>query len=323
MTNVYIKGTGSYAPANIVKNSYFEAVGSTDEWIFSKLGIRERRISIDESTSDLAYKAGLIAIENASLKAEDIDLIIVATTTPDRPSPSSACFVQDKLKAVNAVAFDISAVCSGALFTMATAVQFVKTGMYKNVLVIGADTFSTIIDWERRDSVFFGDGAGAMVLSDTTEDKGFIDFALHSDGTGKEHFTVPAGGSAKPASLETVKNREHYFQMNGKAVYDTATKVVPKNIMEILNRNNFTIEDVDFLLPHQPSINILKEIAEKVNLPFSKVKTNMDRYANTSGGTVPIILDEVHKNGEFKKGDILLFAAVGAGWTWGTALYKW
>lgn len=323
MTNVYIKGTGSYAPSNVVKNSYFEAVGSNDEWIYSKLGIRERRISIDESTSDLAYQAGLIAIEDAQLKVEDIDLIIVATTTPDRPSPSSACFVQDRLKAVNAVAFDISAVCSGALFTMATAVQFVKTGMYKNVLVIGADTFSTIIDWERRDSVFFGDGAGAMVLSATTENKGFIDFALHSDGTGKEHFTVPAGGSAKPASVETVKNREHYFQMNGKAVYDTATKVVPKNIMEILDRNNFKIEDVDFLLPHQPSIRILKEIAEKVNLPFEKVKTNMDRYANTSGGTVPIILDEVHKNGEFKKGDILLFAAVGAGWTWGTALYKW
>ena len=323
MTNVYIKGTGSYAPSNVVKNTYFDAVGSTDEWIFSKLGIKERRISIDEATSDLAYKAALIAIEDASLTVKDIDLIIVATTTPDRPSPSCACFVQDKLKAVNAVAFDISAVCSGALFTMATAVQFIKTGMYKNVLVIGADTFSTIIDWERRDSVFFGDGAGAMVLSATTEDKGFIDFALHSDGTGKEHFTVPAGGSSKPASYETVKNREHYFQMNGKAVYDTATEVVPKNIMEILSRNNFTIDDVAFLLPHQPSIRILKEIAEKINLPFTKVKTNMDRYANTSGGTVPIILDEVHKNGEFKTGDILLFAAVGAGWTWGTALYKW
>lgn len=323
MNNVYIKGTGSYAPENIVKNDYFEAIGSSDEWIFSKLGIKERRISTGEATSDLAYKAGLLAIENANLKVEDIDLIIVATTTPDRPSPSCACFVQDKLKATNAVAFDISAVCSGALFTMATAAQFVKTGMYKNVLVIGADTFSTIIDWERRDAVFFGDGAGAMVLSATDEDKGFIDFALHSDGTGKEHFTILAGGSAKPASIETVNNREHYFKMDGKAVFDTATKVVPENINEILSKNNLTIEDVDFMLPHQPSIRILQEIARKVNLPFEKVKTNMDRYANTSGGTVPIILDETHKKNEFKKGDILLFAAVGAGWTWGTALYKW
>jgi len=321
--NVFIKGTGSYAPENCVKNAYFEALGSSDEWIFEKLGIRERRISTGETTSDLAYKAGRIAIENANLSVLDIDLIIVATTTPDRPSPSCACFVQDKLGATNAVAFDISAVCSGALFTMATAVQFVKTGMYNHVLVIGADTFSTIIDWQRRDAVFFGDGAGAMVLSATTEDKGFIDFALHSDGTGKEHFTVPAGGSEKPASEETVRNREHYFRMNGKAVFDTATKVVPENILEILDRNNFTVADVAFLLPHQPSIRILKEIASKINLPFEKVKTNMDRYANTSGGTVPIILDETHKNNEFKKGDLLLFAAVGAGWTWGTALYKW
>ena len=144
MINVYIKGTGSYAPKNIVKNNFFESIGSSDEWIYSKLGIKERRISTGETTSDLAYKAGLLAVENANLKVEDIDLIIVATTTPDRPSPSCACFVQDKMKATKAVAFDISAVCSGALFTMATAVQFVKTGMYKNVLVIGADTFSTI-----------------------------------------------------------------------------------------------------------------------------------------------------------------------------------
>ncbi len=323
MKNVYIKGTGSYVPENTVKNNFFDAIGSSDEWIYSKLGIKERRISTGEATSDLAYKAALKAIENAKVKVEEIDLIIVATTTPDRPSPATACFVQDKLNAKNAVAFDISAVCSGALFTMATAAQFVKTGMYKNALVIGADTFSTIIDWERRDAVFFGDGAGAMILSATDEDKGFIDFLLHSDGEGKEHFTVLAGGSENPASAETVKNGDHYFKMNGKAVFDTATAVVPICIDKILKNNKMHIDQVDFLLPHQPSIRILQEIARKVNMPFEKVKTNMDKYANTSGGTVPIILDETHKNNEFKKGDILLFAAVGAGWTWGTALYKW
>ena len=323
MDNVYIKGTGSYAPENVVKNDFFDAIGSSDEWIYSKLGIKERRISTGEVTSDLAYKAGLKAIENANLTVDDIDLIIVATTTPDRPAPSCACFVQDKLKAHKAVAFDVSAVCSGALFSIAIGVQFVKTGMYKNVLVIGADTFSSIIDWERRDAVFYGDGTGALVLSATKEDKGFIDFNLHSDGEGKEHFTVLAGGSENPATAQTVANKMHYFKMNGKEVYDTATKVVPISINEILAKNNLTIDAVDFMLPHQPSIRILKEIAEKVNLPFEKVKTNMDRYANTSGGTVPIILDEVHRNNEFKSGDILLFAAVGAGWTWGTALYKW
>ena len=323
MQNVYIKGTGSYAPENIVKNDFFESIGSSDEWIYKNLGIKERRISTGETTSDLAYKAGLRAVENANLTVADIDLIIVATTTPDRVAPSCACFVQEKMQAFNAVAFDVAAVCSGALFTTAVGVQFVKTGMYKNVLVIGADTFSNIIDWERRDAVFFGDGAGAMVLSGTDEDKGFIDFIMHSDGTGKEHFNVPAGGSELPTSAQTVADKKHYFQMNGPEVFITATKVVPENINEILAKNNMHIDQIAFMLPHQPSIKILKEIARQVGLPFEKVKTNMDRYANTSGGTIPIVLDETHRNNEFKKGDILLFAAVGAGWTWGTALYKW
>ena len=323
MQNAYIKGTGSYAPQNTVKNDFFEKVGSTDEWIFSHLGIKERRISTGETTSDLAYKAGLLAVENANLTVEDIDLIIVATATADRPAPSCACFVQEKMKASKAVAFDVSAVCSGALFTISIGVQFIKTGMYNNVLIIGADTFSNITDWSRRDSVFFGDGAGAMVLSGTNEDKGFIDFVLHSDGTGKEHFTILGGGSENPTSQETLDKKMHFFQMNGKEVYNTATKVVPICIKEILQKNKMNITNVDFMIPHQPSVRILEEIARKINLPFDKVKTNMDRYANTSGGTIPIILDEVHRNNEFKSGNILLFAAVGAGWTWGTALYKW
>ena len=323
MINAYIKGTGSYAPKNIVKNDFFESVGSSDKWIFENLGIKERRISTGETTSDLAYEAGLLAIKDANLSPNDIDLIILATATADRLAPSCACFVQDKLKATNAVAFDISAVCSGALFATSTAVQYIKSGMYKNVLVIGADTFSTITDWTRRDAVFFGDGAGAIVLSDTTEDKGFIDFILHTDGSGKEHFTIPAGGSEKPATADTTNSGGHYFQMNGQEVYKTAIDVVPKCIKEILSKNERTVDEIKFLLPHQPSIKILQEVAKRVDLPFEKVKTNMDRYANTSGGTIPIILDETLKNNQFENGDLLLFAAVGAGWTWGTALYKW
>jgi 3-oxoacyl-[acyl-carrier-protein] synthase-3 len=211
MINAYIRGTGSYAPQNIVKNNFFESIGSSDKWIYENLGIKERRISTGETTSDLAYEAGLAAIKDADLLPSDIDLIILATATADRLAPSCACFVQEKLNATNAVAFDISAVCSGALFATATAVQYIKSGMYKNVLVIGADTFSTITDWTRRDAVFFGDGAGAFVLSDTTEDKGFLDFVLYTDGTGKEHFTIPAGGSEKPASTDSVKNGDHFF----------------------------------------------------------------------------------------------------------------
>jgi 3-oxoacyl-[acyl-carrier-protein] synthase-3 len=323
MYNAYIRGTGSYAPANVVKNDFFDSVGSSDEWIFKNLGIRERRISTGQTTSDLAALAGQQAIENAGLTPLDIDLIVVATATPDRPCPSCASFVQEKLEATNAVAFDIAAVCSGALFSIATAVQFVRSGMYKNVLVIGADTFSTIIDWSRRDAVFFGDGAGAMVLSQTTQNKGFLDFSLHTDGRGKEHFTVPAGGSEYPASVQTVDERRHFFQMNGKEVFKTAVEVIPACITELLTKNDVAIEDIKCMLPHQPSIRILQEVARKIGMPFEKVKTNMDRYANTSGGTIPIVLDEVHRNGGFTEGDLLLFAAVGAGWTWGAGLYRW
>lgn len=323
MLNAYIKGTGSYAPANVVKNDFFESVGSSDEWIYKNLGIKERRISTGETTSDLAAEAAKLALADAGITAQDLDLIIVATATPDRPAPSCACFVQEKIDAPNAVAFDISAVCSGALFAISTGVQFIRSGAYKNVLVIGADTFSNITDWKRRDSVFFGDGAGAIVLSQTTEDKGFIDIQLHTDGTGKEHFTIPAGGSETPATDETISGGAHFFQMNGPEVYNTAISVVPTCIEEVLARNEVPVEDIRCLLPHQPSIRILQEIARRIGMPFEKVKTNMDRYANTSGGTIPIILDEVNKNEGFDPGDMLLFAAVGAGWTWGSALYKW
>lgn len=322
MMRAFIKGTGSYTPPKILKNDFFEKVGSNDEWIFKNLGIKERRIVDGEVTSDLASKAAINALENANISASDIDLIIVATSTPDRQAPSTACFVQEKINAPHAVAFDISAVCSGGLYGLAIGSQFIQTGMYQNVLVIGADVFSSITDWSRKDSVFFGDGAGAIVLSATTEDKGFIDFKLHADGTGKYHFNIPAGGCEIPASEETIKNGLHYFQMNGKEVFETATKVLPEVIREVLSFNNLKAEEVDFVIPHQPSIRILQKVAEEVQIPFEKVMTNMDKYANTSGGTIPIVLDETLKSGKVKEGNILLFAAVGSGWTWGAALYK-
>lgn len=323
MYNAFISGTGSYAPENIVKNDFFESIGSTDKWIYENLGIKERRISIDETTSDLAAVAGKRALEAAGLSASDLDLIIVATATPDRPAPSCATFVQEKIGATHAVAFDISAVCSGALFAITTGVQFIRTGMYKHVLVIGADTFSKITDWNRRDAVFFGDGAGAMVLSRTEEDKGFIDFLLGADGRGKEHFTVLAGGSQIPTSLESIEAKQHFFHMNGREVFNTAIEVVPACITELLERTKTSVDEIKFLIPHQPSIRILQEIAKRIDMPFEKVKTNMDRYANTSGGTIPIMYDETERSGELSAGDLLLFASVGAGWTWGAALYKY
>jgi 3-oxoacyl-[acyl-carrier-protein] synthase-3 len=323
MKNVEIIGTGSYVPPHIRSNEFFEKVGSSDHWIKEKLGIHERRIALDETTSDLASKAAIEAIRDAGLSPNDIDLIVVATATPDRQAPSCACFVQKKINAINAVAFDISAVCSGALYAVCTAMQFVKTGVYKNVLVIGADTFSTITDWSRRDSVFFGDGAGAIILSGTNEDKGFIDFSMHTDSVGLDHFTIPGGGAEQPSSLQTIDSGSHFWQMDGQEIYKTAIDVLPKSINKLLEKNKLTIEDIHCLLPHQPSIRILKDIAASIGMPFDRVKTNMDRYANTSGGTIPIVLDEVRKREGFKPGQIVLMASIGAGMTWATALYKW
>ena len=323
--NVKIIGTGSFAPEKILTNKDIEKLVDTDDkWIQDRLGIKERRIaSENEATSDLASKAGIKAIENSGLKVEDIDLIIVATTTPDRLAPSTAVIVQDKIKAYNAVAFDIAAVCSGYLYGMSIATQFIASGVYDNVLLIGADTFSKITDWNRRDCVFFGDGAGAAVFSSGEEQEGFQAFRLYSDGRGKWNWTIPAGGSEIPASVDSLNKGLHYFQMNGKAVYDTAIEVLPKAIRKVLSDTNLTIDDVDYMIPHQPSIKILEKTAEILGLPWEKVMTNMDSYANTSGGTIAILLDEVKRSGKLKKGNVILFAAVGSGWTYGASILKW
>ena len=323
--NVKIVGTGSYVPDKIYTNKYLESIVDTnDEWIEKILGIKERRIADDnQATSDLAYRAGERAIENANLTKDDIDLIIVATSTPDRPCPSTACFVQDKLKAYNAVAFDIAAVCSGFLYGMSVASQFIASGVYDNVLVVGADTFSKITDWTRRDCVFFGDGAGAAVLSHANDDEGFLAFRLYSDGRGKYHFTVPAGGSENPASIKTVEEGLHYFQMNGKEVFKSATTLLPQAIRKVLKDTGLKVDDIDYMIPHQPSIGILKKTAEILEFPFEKVMTNMDKYANTSAGTIPILLDELNKSGKLKKCNIIVFTAIGAGWTWGASIIKW
>jgi len=323
--NVKIIGTGSYTPETIYTNQYLETIIQTnDAWIQENLGIKERRIAAkNQSTSDLAAEAAIRAVENSGLTIDDIDLIIVATATPDRLAPSTAAIVQDKIKAYNAVAFDISAVCSGFLYGMSVASQFIAAGVYDNVLVIGADTFSKITDWNRRDAVFFGDGAGAAVFSHGNVNEGFLAFRLYTDGRGKWNYTVPAGGSEMPATKETVEQGLHYFQMNGRAVYETGTQVLPKAIQQVLEDTGLCIDDIDYLIPHQPSIRILQKTAEIIGLPWEKVMTNMERYANTSGGTIPILLDEVNRSGKLKKGNLVLFASVGSGWTYGASIIKW
>lgn len=324
--NVKIIGTGSYAPATIYTNKYLETlVPTNDEWIQINLGIKERHIANDdEFTSDLASQAGIRAVEDAGLAVEDIDLIIVATATPDRKAPSTASIVQFKMQANNAAAFDVSAVCSGFLFAMSIGSQYIASGVYKNVLVIGADKFSSLIDWTRRDAVFFGDGAGAVVLSAANESEGFLAYRIFTD-TRENHFgfTVPAGGSEIPITESVAAQRLQYFQMDGKAVFKSAIEVLPKAINTVLEDTGLTITDIDLMIPHQPSIKILQKTAEIIGLPFEKVMHNMERYANTSGATIPLLLDETKKTGKIKKGDNILFVAVGAGWTYGAAIIKW
>lgn len=323
--NVKILGTGSFVPETVYTNEYLETICPTAaSWVVENLGIRERRIAApDQTTSDLASIAGMKAIEMAGLKPEDIDLIIVATATPDRLAPSTAAIVQDKIQAYNSVAFDLAAVCSGFLFSMSTAAQFIATGIYDNALVIGADTFSKIIDWSRRDCVFFGDGAGAAVLTHSDSDSGFLAFRLYTDGRGKWNFTIPGGGSEFPLSHENVDAGHRYFQMYGRAVYETGVQVLPKAINQVLADTGLHINDVDYMIPHQPSIRILRDTAQIIGLPFDKVMTNMDKYANTSGGTIPILLDETNRAGKLSKGSLVLFAAVGSGWTYGASLIRW
>ncbi|MEG2317504.1 MAG: beta-ketoacyl-ACP synthase III [Rikenellaceae bacterium] len=324
--NVKIIGTGSYTPDTIYTNEYLETVIPTSaEWIYDNLGIKERHIAAsNEATSDMASKAGVMAIDNAGLKATDIDLIIVATATPDRKAPSTAAIVQHKTGAKNAAAFDVSAVCSGFLFAMSVASQYIASGVYDNVLVIGADKFSSLIDWKRRDAVFFGDGAGAAVISASNSTEGFLAYRLYTS-TEEEMlgFTVPAGGSEMPITEDVLNEGLQYFQMNGKSVFKSATEALPKAINQVLTDTGLTIDDIDLMIPHQPSIKILEKTAEIIGLPFEKVMTNMDKYANTSSATIPILLDEVHRSGKIKKGDIILFAAVGSGWTYGASIIKW
>ena len=324
--NVKIIGTGSYTPATIYTNKYLETlVPTNDEWIQTNLGIRERHIAgQDEFTSDLATQAGLRAVQDSGLMVGDIDLIIVATATPDRKAPSTATIVQFKMQANNAAAFDVSAVCSGFLYAMSIGSQYIASGVYSNVLVIGADKFSSLIDWTRRDAVFFGDGAGAVVLSAANAAEGFLAYRIFTD-TRENHFgfTVPAGGSEMPLTNEVMEQHLQYFQMDGKAVFKSAVEVLPKAINQVLEDTGLSIDDIDLMIPHQPSIKILMKTAEILGLPFEKVMHNMEKYANTSGGTIPLLLDETNKAGKIKKGDNILFAAVGSGWTYGAAIIKW
>lgn len=301
-------------------------VDTSDEWIRERSGIRERRIVSDgQANSDLSVKAIENAFQGRDIRPEELDLIIVATVTPDMMFPSTACIVQDKIGAKNAWSFDLSGACSGFLYAMATGAQFIQTGMYKKVLVVGTDVMSSILDFEDRSTcVLFGDGAGAILLEPTEEeDVGIIDFLLHSDGAGGKFLYMPAGGSLHPASHETIDKRMHYVHQDGRNVFKHAVKLITQVSGDILERNGYTSDDVTLYVPHQANKRIIQSSLERLGLRPEQVVINIDRYANTTAATIPIGLAEAHQKGRIKKGDLLLLASFGAGFTWGSVLLRW
>ncbi len=316
-----------YVPEKRVTNDDLALlVDTSDEWIRERSGISERRIVSDgQANSDLSVKAIENAFQGGDFRPEELDLIIVATVTPDMMFPSTACIVQDKIGARNAWSFDLSGACSGFLYAMATGAQFVQTGMYKKVLVVGTDVMSSILNFEDRSTcVLFGDGAGAILLEPTEdEDVGIIDFLLHSDGAGGKFLYMPAGGSLHPASHETIDKKMHYVHQDGRNVFKYAVKLITQVSRDILERNGYTADDVNLLIPHQANLRIIQSSLERLGLSPDRVVINIDRYANTTAATIPIGLTEAHQQGRIKKGDLLLLASFGAGFTWGSVLLRW
>ncbi|PKL29125.1 MAG: 3-oxoacyl-ACP synthase [Spirochaetae bacterium HGW-Spirochaetae-2] len=327
MRNIGITGTGYYLPSKVVTNKELEkTIDTTDEWIFSKVGVKERRIaSNQEATSDLALYAAQNAIRDAGIHAEDVDLIVLATSSPDMIQPPTASIVQGKLGAYNAAAFDVGAVCAGFVYAISVGYSMmVAEQSYKHVLVVGAETYSRIMDWQDRSTcVFFGDGAGACILSEVSEGKGIMTKYLMTEGQGSSVIQFLAGGSRYPATHETLDKNMHRFQMEGKAVWDFATRVMPFAVRKVVKDAGLSIEDIDWIFPHQANINIIQKCFKDLGVPMEKTYTTIAQYANTSGASVIITLAEASKKGLLKKGDKIVLVGFGGGLSYGAMLLEW
>ncbi|MGG1616951.1 beta-ketoacyl-ACP synthase III [Paenibacillus sp. NRS-1782] len=323
---VGVIGTGKYVPEKILTNKDLEAIVETsDEWIVSRTGIQERHIAAPEqATSDLAYEAAIKALASAGMTAQDLDLIIVATVTPDMAFPSTACILQDKLGAKGAAAFDLSAACSGFVYGLATATSFIKTGIYNNALIIGADCLSRITDYtDRNTCVLFGDGAGAVVIGEVPEGRGFQSFDLGAEGAGGGLLKLEAGGSRLPASADTVENKQHYIYMNGREVFKFAVRVMGTATVDVLAKAGLSKDDIDVFVPHQANIRIIQSAMQRLDLPEEKVVINVHKYANTSAASIPLALVEAAEEGRMKEGDRVLMVGFGGGLTWGASVLVW
>lgn len=320
-----ITAVGGYVPEYILTNAELEKMmDTTDEWIQTRTGIKERRILKGEGkgSSDMAVEAVRNLLAKSGVSPKDIEMVICATTTPDMQFPATANVICDKAGLTNAWGYDVSAACSGFLFALTIGSQFIETGRHKKVIVIGVDKMSSIMDYEdRKTAIIFGDGAGCVLLEPNTEGYGIIDSVLRTDGSGRVHLHQKAGGSVKPASIETVMNKEHYVYQEGQAVFKFAVKNMADVSAEIMERNNLTPEKISWLVPHQANKRIISATAERMNLPAEKVMVNIERYGNTTNGTLPLCLWEWES--KLRKGNNIVLAAFGGGFTWGSTYIRW
>lgn len=312
-------------PEKIMTNFDLEKIVDTsDQWIKTRTGITQRHIvGEDEASSNMSTKIAIQLLDKSGIKASDIDAIIVGTVTPDHLTPSTAAIVQKNINAKNAWGFDLSAACSGFIYGLETGSSLIQSGKYKNVIVIGVDTMTSILDYKDRDTcVIFGDGGGGVLLQPSIND-GIIDSLLRMDGTGGEYLIIPGGGSKIPASVDSVRNRDHYIKQDGKTVFKYAVRGMANVSQEILNNNNLTGDDIALFIPHQANKRIIDAAAEKCGISKEKVLINIDNYGNTTAGTIPIALSEAIDDGKIKQGDYILLSSFGAGFTWGSILIKW
>ena len=326
MNSVGIKGMGYYVPENVITNFDLEKiVDTTDEWIRTRTGIEERRFaSPDEATSDLSYKAALKAIEVAKIDKNQIDMIIVATCTPDYIAQGTSCLVQNKLGLTSIPCLDVNAACSGFIYGMSMAYSLVKSKIYKNILVVGAETLSRIIDMQDRNTcVLFGDGAGAVIIGEVEEGYGILGLSLGAEGEDDMILKVPAGGTRKPNNEETIKNRENFLVMKGKEVFKFAVTVLPKVTLDALEQSKLSVNDLSMIFPHQANERIIEAASKRIEFPLEKFYMNLNRFGNTSAASIAIALGEALEKGLVKKGDNIALTGFGAGLTYGSMVMKW
>ena len=326
LTRVAITAVGHYVPERVLSNADLETmVDTTDEWIVTRTGIRERRILEKGATSDMGARAAENALKNRGIGPEEVDVIVVASVTPDMFFPSTACLIQEKIGAKNAWGFDLSAACSGFLYALVVGEQLVRSGAYKKVLVVGSDKMSSITDYtDRNTCILFGDAAGAVLLEPSEDESiGILDHKLYVDGSGGPALHMKGGGSLNPPTHETVDRKMHYLFQDGKSVFKVAVLGMADVSEEIMKRNNLTGDDVDYLVPHQANLRIIDACRERMGLDASKVMINIDRYGNTTAATIPLCLSEWWQCGKLRRGHTVILSSFGAGYTWGAVLLRW